>query len=539
MKGRICNLWSPRALLVIVLIGLCIWFQPIPQVKVEANTILSVGERTTPPSFEIVSISDIPAYGIIEPSGCGEFKGRVKVRFDMFMTLDAPYYEKHHIYTVDWDSPEVMAGYPGEVDEKTGEPLNWEDYQKWFDALPHIWVNNPFHSHFAYFDTSVADEEIKAKIAGITEYFYAFHKYCWENDKQFINEWKKVPIQSGTVREPFYIGTESETGCITKAADIISRADMFDTQTYQKGAGTPTDLNIGEKGTIDVGSPAIDRGSAAYLYTSGSYYTYVEGANPANADGEIDTVEAWFYAAASGNSVKYGTFEHLGSNELKCHDAEEYGEVSTGSKQTCTGLSITISSGEYIGADARAEATLGIERDYTGGTSAWWISGQYCDPNDQGTFTWNAGIILSLYGTGTEGGCSPSIELSQSSWNVNGGSPISEDSTYNTGLTWCTITNNSGGAVTITIGGTDMTGGGYTWDLSDDASNGDMIYGMHAGLSGGSYNIVVRETAPYNTLKAGLGDGGTQAFGLQLYTPTNFDDGNAKSGTVTLTATCD
>lgn len=139
----------------------------------------------------------------------------------------------------------------------------------------------------------------------------------------------------------------------------------------------------------------------------------------------------------------------------------------------------------------------------------------------------------------TEGGCSPSISLNTSSWSVNGGSPVSTSSNYATGLTYFRITNNSGGAVTITIGGADMTGGGYTWDLADDGSPGDMIYGMYAGLSGGSYNIIVKESAPYNTLKAGLADSGTQDFGLKIYIPTNFDDGNSKSGTVTLTAVCD
>ena len=136
-------------------------------------------------------------------------------------------------------------------------------------------------------------------------------------------------------------------------------------------------------------------------------------------------------------------------------------------------------------------------------------------------------------------GCSPSISLNTYSWNVNGGSPVTEGSNYATGLTYFTITNESGGAVTITVGGTDMTGGGYTWDLSDDGSAGDMIYGMYAGLSGGDYITVVKESQPYNTLKAGLADEGTQDFGLKIYVPTNFDDGNNKSGTIILTATCD
>lgn len=137
-----------------------------------------------------------------------------------------------------------------------------------------------------------------------------------------------------------------------------------------------------------------------------------------------------------------------------------------------------------------------------------------------------------------EGGCSPSIELSQTSWSVNGGNPVAEGSNYATGLDWCTITNHSGGTVDITIGGTDMTGGGYTWDLADDGNPGDMIYGLYAGLYGGDYTIVVKESTPYNTLKSGLADEGTQDFGLKIYIPTNFDDGNNKSGTTILTAAC-
>lgn len=354
-----------------------------------------------------VEISDIPAYGIVEPSGCGYFKGKVKMRFDLYMMPDAPYYNKHYVEVIDDTSPEYLIGYRGKVDKETGEPLDWKDYQKWTDSLPRIWVCNPFHSHMAYFDTSVTDEEIKQKLVKVTEYFYAFHKYCWDNDKEFINEWKKVPAQFETVREPFTAGTAGESICIARTEDVSSRA-MFDTRTFAaKPETSPQDLNIGEKGTIDVGSPAIDRPNYAWLAVyvaimpAWFYWTSVEGANPANADGTIDTVEAWFNTANSGNSVKYGTFEHLGSNELKCHDAEVYGEVSSGSKQTCTGLSIDVTAGEYIGADARAAADLSLEYHISGGTGEWTITGKYCDPNDQGTFTWTSTNIISLYGTGT------------------------------------------------------------------------------------------------------------------------------------------
>jgi len=146
------------------------------------------------------------------------------------------------------------------------------------------------------------------------------------------------------------------------------------------------------------------------------------------------------------------------------------------------------------------------------------------------------GHVPKLHIEYTEGGCSPSISLNTYSWSAG---PIEENSNYSSGLTHFTITNNSGGAVTITIGGTDMTGGGYTWTLSDTATPGDMICGLKAGLSGGDYTIIVKKTTPYNTLVSGLADSGTQDFGLRLYTPTDFDDGYEKSGTITLTATCD
>lgn len=116
---------------------------------------------------------------------------------------------------------------------------------------------------------------------------------------------------------------------------------------------------------------------------------------------------------------------------------------------------------------------------------------------------------------------------------------VAESSTTETGLTYFTVTNNSAFAVNITIGGTDMTGG-TTWTLSNDGSAGNMIYGLNAGLEGGSYNVVVRRDPAYNTLVSGLAGGETtQQWGLQFLAPSTMSDGASKSGTVTLTATQD
>ena len=115
---------------------------------------------------------------------------------------------------------------------------------------------------------------------------------------------------------------------------------------------------------------------------------------------------------------------------------------------------------------------------------------------------------------------------------------LSEGSTAETGLTKFTITNNSAFSVNITISGTDMNGGGVTWELSDTATPDTDRYGLMAGLEGESYNITVRKTSPFNTLVSELKEsGGTQKWGLKLLAPTEFTDGALKSGTVTLTAT--
>jgi hypothetical protein len=113
---------------------------------------------------------------------------------------------------------------------------------------------------------------------------------------------------------------------------------------------------------------------------------------------------------------------------------------------------------------------------------------------------------------------------------------VAEGSTTSTGLTYFTLTNNSGFAIDVTISGTDMTGG-VGWTLSDTATPGSDTYGLRAGLEGGSYDIIVKKTGPYNFLITGMpGSGTTQRWGLQLMAPTSFSDGAVKSGTITLTA---
>lgn len=130
-------------------------------------------------------------------------------------------------------------------------------------------------------------------------------------------------------------------------------------------------------------------------------------------------------------------------------------------------------------------------------------------------------------------GAVPDISNTPSTW---GAGTVATSATPATGLDHFAVTNNSGFAVDIALSGTDMTGG-TAWDLSDTGTAGADIVGLKAGLDGGSYNIIIKETAPYNDLVTSLADSGTQDWGMQMFVPTSFSDGNLKTGTVTLTAT--
>ena len=116
---------------------------------------------------------------------------------------------------------------------------------------------------------------------------------------------------------------------------------------------------------------------------------------------------------------------------------------------------------------------------------------------------------------------------------------LNAGSTTETGLDYFTVTNHSTSDVTITIRGTDMSGGDVTWELSDTATQGENRYGLMAGLETFSYDIIVKKTETFNTLVSGLPASQEQKWGLQLLAPTSFTDGEEKTGTVTLTAALD
>lgn len=93
---------------------------------------------------------------------------------------------------------------------------------------------------------------------------------------------------------------------------------------------------------IDIGNPAINLDK-----TASAGYTYITLGNPANEAGVLDTVETWAVSNLSG--FKVGTFVLDGSFNANDRDYATIGNVTSGSKQTFTGLSIDVEIGDYIG----------------------------------------------------------------------------------------------------------------------------------------------------------------------------------------------
>lgn len=334
-------------------------------------------------------------YAKIETSGCEIRKDRIKLRLDCFLNPTEPNYDKHHVFIVDWNSPEAIAGYQGEVNAE-GDPIDLKDYQQWEDSLPHIWVNTPFHSHMIHPVHTATDNEVKANIIRCLGYFYAFHQHCWDGNKPFIDEWKKVPFQEGKVRHRFIAGKPKDKNKNNnRLQDILSRIEEFEVGIAP--VSEAIHLNIGKRGTIDIGADAINRNT--FWSTA---YTLLALDNLANDSGEIDTWEIWAYADMTG--CKVGTFFIIGGDTYECRDVETIGSVTAGSKQSFTGCTTTVVTSDRCAGYA---ATGSWEKSNSGfaGFRHKGSGGDVIIASQQTDFSsLLSGDAISLYGTGDGAG---------------------------------------------------------------------------------------------------------------------------------------
>lgn len=147
---------------------------------------------------------------------------------------------------------------------------------------------------------------------------------------------------------------------------------------------------------IDIGSAASNRSTYQAISWLGNYYTYVERGNVANADGILNSCEIWMQS--TGANIRVGTFSASGAN-LTRRDYEVLGSVTSGSKQTFTGLNITVAANDLIGTTGTGG---NIEGDATGS------SVYHAKEGSQNYTFWDTSAHsysdgngpISLYGTG-------------------------------------------------------------------------------------------------------------------------------------------
>ena len=147
---------------------------------------------------------------------------------------------------------------------------------------------------------------------------------------------------------------------------------------------------------IDIGSEAVSQSNS-----TSSGYTLISKVNPANKAGYLTRIE--IYAKTNIGGAKVGTFYQVSGNTYKCRDSAVIGDVSSGSKQSFTELSIEVQVGDFIGIYFSSGSICNL---LYSGDGYLHVSGDYCDPDDQTTYTDSDYLkgIISLYGDDFMGG---------------------------------------------------------------------------------------------------------------------------------------
>ena len=274
------------------------------------------------------------AYGLIEKSGCEVWHGGlVKVRFDLFLEPDDARYDERYTYV-----PVIPeGGYPGLVD-KEGRPIKQADYDLWLEKLPHIWRDDPFHSHILRFEPDVSQEQVEAAILFHIPNFYKAWTEGWDKEKGGMRHGWDVATRSKALGRPIRYDKEyslPELG--TRPADCLSKLNQIKASSLSVRS---TDLGeIFPSTDIDIGGAAIPRPT-----TFSSPHTVICFVNSANDTGSIDTWEMYF--DTSGVGVKVGTFYGSGTDYTN-RDGETWGAVASGAKRTLTSTDTDVALGNY------------------------------------------------------------------------------------------------------------------------------------------------------------------------------------------------
>lgn len=110
---------------------------------------------------------------------------------------------------------------------------------------------------------------------------------------------------------------------------------------------------------IDIGSAASNRSLSVAINAQ----TWLDNNNPANDSGTLDTIEVW--ANNNLSNLKVGTF-YGSSPNFTLRDYVSIGAVTSGSKQTFTGLSVDVQTNDLLGCMSPSGDQERLERDLAG-----------------------------------------------------------------------------------------------------------------------------------------------------------------------------
>lgn len=445
-----------------------------------------------------ITLEDVKANIRLEKSGTILHKGIIQLRFDLTLEDGAPRYNEYHTWDIDYTSPQFLAGYPGKLDEY-GSPVNYADYEKWLDTLPHTWIDRPFHCVLVNVDNDITEAEITKIGKDILLKVYDH----WLN----LNTTRGItPVLNYAINvkaTPFKDELE-RLDYVAKLLDIRAKDYSYSPSGLTMTGGLTVMAMAGDP--IDIGPGAVngnnDRGQ----------FTVVTFDNPANDTGTLDYIEV--YPNRASTDMRVGTY-YISGSDYVCRDSVNLGNAGG------AGLMTFSAPGDFSAIDVTSTDLLGeffttgaIERTTSGTGGCIYKSGEYIDPSDVVTgYSTEAEGTVSIYAEGETAGAGVVVPTV-----VTGNATAVEE----------TSANLSGNI--INTGGENCTDWGFEWDTDSGVPYTDNYtqagnYGTGnfthevTGLTAGE--LYYYRAAANNS--AGWGYGAEVTFLTKPYPATSFN----------------
>lgn len=335
-----------------------------------SSAIPSIALAQPFPYFDIVFI----------PESTHVEDGLLKIRFNYYPSEDNLSYEKHHLYVA------ILPKDGYTKRDKDGNIIDIDDYEDWYNSLPHKWIVTPVVCQFISISPDTTKEEIleylNSKMS--IDVLSSLDLYAtYDNPEHYISPLFRDKTSMVSIQSSY---TKSDIDNVnTKFADFALTNRSLDIEPLEV---------IPE--SIDIGTVAENKSATV----TARHRTKIEISNPANASGIIDTYA--IYGDTHFLDLYVGTHYLVSGTTYKCRDSEHIGAVDAG-YQVFTGLSISVEIGDVASlADDQNDEYTDIDTDY-GTSTIMGVTGLYMNTDDEAEFSAEANRCnMAIYGTGSE-----------------------------------------------------------------------------------------------------------------------------------------